>query len=92
MGISLGSPVGMKSRLRCSVCRNVCCQGSRPGARPPGRHRAFLVGVGREDVGEAGPAEVDVHEQGSLTRPGAGGGQVERGRALALARLGAGYQ
>src|SRR4051794_15679871 len=55
-------------------------------------HRAFLGRVGWEDVVEGGPAEVDVHEQGSLTRPGARGSQVERGGALAVARLGAGYQ
>ena len=43
-------------------------------------------------LGQAGPAEVDIQEQGSLARPGAGGGQVERRRALALAGLGAGHQ
>ena len=49
---------------------------------------AFLIAV--EDVVEAGPAEVHVHEEGPLAGPGAGRGQVEGGRALPLAGLGAG--
>ena len=63
------SPVGMKSRLGISVWRTVRCQGSSPrstSTKPVDLRRR--IGLD-EDVGQAGPAQVDVQEQGPLARP-----------------------
>ena len=92
IGIDRVSPVGMKSRFGISVCRTVRCQGSSPRRTSMSPWTSAAVLIIDEDLGQARPAEVDVQEQGPLAGSGAGGRQVDRRRALALARLGAGDQ
>ena len=66
IGIARVSPVGMKSRLGISVWRTVRCQGSSPRSTSTSPWTS-APGLGLdEDLGQAGPAEVDVQEQGPL--------------------------
>ena len=94
MGMSRGSPVGMKSRLRMlGMAERLLPRQDRPEARRPGRApaRPCRLPAGRRRPG-VGRRRSTSMQQGPLAGPGAGGGQVEGRGALAVARLGAGHQ